>query len=104
MKIGGRVLGPNMSRFLQSRMAQQVIDEGNRDVPGVARVVSLLADPKGLANCALAALKWCDDAVDLVRGAAEPNEWRNADAEAIAAEINRRVAAQRQAGKARVGA
>lgn len=53
--------------------------------------IAFLAEPGKIAKTAKGASEWVKLAIQLVRDAAEPNPWKNADDEAIAGEILRKL-------------
>lgn len=85
-------VGPNMRKLAVHKMALDAVPAGG----GFADAVKFLSSTNAIADSAKAATEWARLAVLAVRGAADPNPWRDADDEAIAAEILRQVAAKRR--------
>lgn len=88
MRIGDRKLGPQMTRFVVSRMSVDALNGTGR---GIVAVVEFLQKPGSLADSARRSLEWCDQAIHSLRGAQEPNPFKTADEETIAAEVNRKL-------------
>lgn len=66
-------------------MSRHAIPDGG----GLADGIRFLSDPQRIKDAARAADLWVQDAIRAVREAEDPNPWRDADDEAIAAEILR---------------
>lgn len=79
--------GPNVRKLISAKMAKDAVPSGG----GVADALLFLSNPKAIASSAQAATAWVEAAILAVRQAAEPNPWKNADNEAIAGEILRRM-------------
>lgn len=69
-----------LAKLACRRMAREAIPDGGDLAAGVA----FLLDSKRMAATAKAASEWAKQAVQVVRGAAEPNPYKSADDEAIA--------------------
>jgi hypothetical protein len=79
--------GPNVKRLIVAKMSRDAIPAGG----GVADGIKFLSDPTAVLAGARVATQWVEEAIRLVREAADPNPWRQADDEAIAAEVLRRL-------------
>lgn len=79
--------GPNMRRLLAARMSRLAIPDGGGFVDGLA----FFFDKDKRRQVIIDAENWVTAAIFIVRTAPEPNPWREADSEAIAGEILRRV-------------
>lgn len=86
-----------MNRLAILRFAMLAIPDGS----GIAGAYKVLSKPGEVARLTKEACAWAREAVDLVRTAADPNPWRDATDEDIAAEVVRqaeaRLAEQRKA-------
>lgn len=77
----------NMRRLAVHKMSIDAVPKGG----GVADAVRFLMDKEAMLTAARNAEAWAKAAVQAVRDASAPNPWRNADDEAIAGEILRRL-------------
>lgn len=82
----------NKLRLAIQKMSTDAIPAGG----GFADGAAFLADSRKMRDGFGAALAWTQEAIALVRSAAEPNPWKDADDETIAAEILNRVAKRRE--------
>ena len=64
--------------------------DGSRE--GFAGALKMLSSSEAIRNSAVTAKEWCADTIAAVRGAADPNPWRNATDDEIADEILRQLA------------
>lgn len=80
-------MGPNVKKLVIYKVSRDAIPDGG----GVAAGIAFLSDKKMIADGFRNATEWVDNAIAVVRLAAEPNPWKNADDESIAEEILRRV-------------
>lgn len=83
-------LGPNMKRLIIHKVSVDAIPQGG----GLGAGIGFLTSRGALMNGFRSAAEWCRSAVKAVRSAAEPNRWKEATDEEIAAEILRRLAAR----------
>jgi len=81
-----------MRELLAHKMAMDAVPPG----AGPREAIAFLTSPGRLEASAREATKWVHAAIAAVRDAADPNPWRNADNEAIAAEVLRLIAAKRR--------
>lgn len=87
MSEGKRSLGPNLKKFIFLKMAKDAIPDGG----GLAAGIGFLITPGKMGAGFRMATEWCDAAIQAVRGAGEPNPWRNSTEEEIAAELVRMI-------------
>lgn len=80
-------LGPNVRRLLAHKMAIDAIPAGG----GFAAGMKFLSSKESVVSGVKAATAWVEQAIQAVRGAADPNPWKDAQDEEIAGEILRRV-------------
>lgn len=80
MNDGKRILGPNFKKFVLHKMSKDAIPDGG----GLAAGVEFLSTPGRIGEGFRAAVEWCDAAVKAVRGAGNPNPWRESSEEEIA--------------------
>jgi hypothetical protein len=86
--------GPNVMRLIAHKMSI-MIPSGTKD--GLAAGIAALSKPGNIAAVAREATAWVAQAIALVRQAAPPNPWKDADDEAIADEILRQVEQRKKA-------
>lgn len=79
------MIGPHVRRLWAHKMSVGAIPKGG----GIADGIRFLSDPAALGKSAREATQWVAAAIQAVREAGDPNPWREADDEAIAAEILR---------------
>lgn len=84
--------GPNMLRLAAHKMALDAIPAGG----GLADGTRFLTTEGAIGKSAKAAAEWVRDAIAAIRAATDPNPWRDADDEAIAAEILRQIHARKR--------
>lgn len=77
--------GPNVKQLIVRRMSQSAIPKGG----GLKDAIDFLSSPERMLAGALAATEFVREAIEVIRSADEPNQWRNADDETIAAAILR---------------
>jgi hypothetical protein len=77
------MIGPNVRRLIAHKMSLDAIPAGG----GVADGLAFLTDKRKLTEGAERATKWVEGAIQLLRNAAEPNPWKEADDETIAAHL-----------------
>ncbi len=82
-------MGPNVKRLIAAKMARDAIPPGGC----LTDALRFIIDKDRLVTGARAATEFVEEAIKAVRMAAEPNQWKNADDEAIAGEILRRMEA-----------
>jgi enoyl reductase-like protein len=63
----------------------------------LAAGIEFLSTPGRIAQGFLSAAEWCEQAIELIRSAVEPNPWKNATEEEIAAELLRRIEERKRA-------
>ena len=82
-----------MKRLAVHKMSIDMVPPGSGGSLGesVARVVRQVQDRERFTSLARDAEQWAWKAVEAVRNAAEPNPWRNASDEEIAAELVRQI-------------
>lgn len=85
-------IGPNVRKLWATKIANAAIPAGG----GLADGVKFLSDKKALVSGAKAAADWTKNAIAAIRNAGEPNPWKDADDEAIAGEILRRLDARKK--------
>jgi hypothetical protein len=83
----GMTLTPAIKKLICHKASLIMVPPGG----GVQAVVDGLLQPGRMVEAMKEAAAWTIEAIGVVRTAAEPNPWRTADDEAIAAEIMRRV-------------
>lgn len=84
--------GPNVRRLICEKMAKDAVPD--KDSFEVA--LSFLTNPTGITDGAKLATGWVNAAIWAVRNAVEPNPWKDADDETIAAEILKVIEARRK--------
>ncbi|HWF06206.1 MAG TPA: hypothetical protein VHA06_21135 [Candidatus Angelobacter sp.] len=84
-------LGPNVKSLILRKMSIDAIPKGG----GFADALAFLTTEGAMAAGFKAAREWTETAIRVLRLAAEPNPWKDADDETIAAEILQRIEAQR---------
>lgn len=82
--------GPNVNKLIASKMSRDAIPPGG----GFADGIKFLSSKQAIVAGAKRATEWVDAAIRAVREAAEPNPWKNATDEEIAAEILRGIEAR----------
>ena len=80
-------IGPNVRRLWAMKMAKDAIPIGG----GFEDGIRFLSNKELVADGARRASDWVKAALKAVREAADPNPWRDADDEIIAAELVRRI-------------
>lgn len=80
-------MGPNVRRLLAHKMSLDAIPAGGGFADGIEFFLNREKRQRIMAD----AENWVTGAILAVRGAAEPNPWREADNEAIAGEILRQI-------------
>ena len=84
-------MGPNVKKLISQRMAVIAIPSGG----GLADGIKFLSSKESIVSGAKEAVKWVADAISAIRGAGEPNPWKAATDEEIAAEVLRKIAAKK---------
>lgn len=86
-------MGPNMKKLVAHKISLDAFPPGTGGDfhENLMRGIDFIRDPKGFVASVKPAQDWAKAAVQAVRNAAEPNEWKTADDEAIAGEILKRV-------------
>ena len=84
-------MGPNVKKLVIYKISRDAIPDGG----GVAAGIGFLSDKNRVADGVRKATKWVDAAIAAVKLAAEPNPWKDADEEAIAGEILRKIEDER---------
>lgn len=80
-------IGPNVRRLIAHKMSLDAIPKGG----GFADGLNFLSDRSKITEGARRATDWVQLAIKTLRQAAEPNPWKDADDETIAAEFLKRV-------------
>jgi hypothetical protein len=84
---GAEKITPNVKRLIIHKMSVDAVPAGG----GLATALDYMMKPGGLANGLKEARTWVMNAINAVRGASEPNPWKDADDETIATELMRKV-------------
>lgn len=79
--------GPNVKRLIVHKMSVDAVPNNG----GPADAIRFLTTPGAVTQSAKAASAWVEEAIRVVRLAAEPNPWKQADDEAIAGELLRQI-------------
>ena len=77
-------------------MAIDVIPKGGGFADGIKFFTTPAALPAGWQT----AMTWCNETIQVVRGAAEPNPWKSASEEEIAGELLRQIEARKAVQRA----
>lgn len=85
MSIG---IGPNVRRLIARKMSLDAIPNGG----GFAAGLEFLASKENIKQVASAAAAWVRVACQVVRGAAEPNPWKESTDEEIAGYLLDKIA------------
>ena len=80
-------LTPNVKRLIILRISREAIPDGGGIVDGL----NFFADNEKRKSILATSAIWVKQAIELVRGGAEPNPWKNASDEEIATEILHRA-------------
>lgn len=89
------IQGPNVKRLISQKMAADAVPAGG----GLASAIKFLSSKESIVAGARAATKWVEEAIQIVRLAAEPNPWKTANDEEIAAELLRGIAARKRGAR-----
>lgn len=81
------VIRSNVQKLIAHKMSLDAIPKGG----GFADGVKFLMDKERIVASSKAASEWVQTAIHLIRTAAEPNPWKDADDEAIAGELLRQI-------------
>ena len=84
-------IGPNLKKLIILKVSRDAIPKGGNFIDGVR----FLQTPGAMADGWKAATAWAQEAIRVVRLAAEPNPWKDADDETIAKEVLRQVEAKK---------
>ena len=87
------ILGPNVKRWIIRKMSMDAVPDGG----GIAAALEFLKDKDRTTSGFRAATSWVENRIKAVRDAAEPNKWKHATDEEIAAEVIRLVEAKENA-------
>jgi hypothetical protein len=79
--------GPNVKKLIAMKVARDAIPNDGGFMDGI----KFLLDKEKISTTATRATEWVKRAIQAVRDAKEPNPWKSADDEAIAAEILRQI-------------
>lgn len=85
--------GPNVKKLIAHKISLDAIQAGG----GLADGIAFLTDPKRIVEVAKMATVWVNQAIAVVRTAAEPNPWKTASDEEIAAELLSKIKAKQAA-------
>lgn len=88
-------LGPNCKRLMILKMSGDAIPAGG----GLADGIEFFMNPDKRRAIMKDAALFVVDAIKVIRGAGDPNPWRNADDETVAGEILRRMEERRVGSK-----
>ena len=77
------------TKGLVGLMVYKMAVDGSRE--GFSGAIRLLSSKESIRDGAIAAKKWCTEAIAAVRNADDPNPWRNSTDDEIADEILRQV-------------
>jgi len=80
-------LEPNLNKLISRKIAKDAIADGS----GVQAGMDFLTDPAQLTESFKKAVKWARGAIRAIREADDPNPWRKANDDTIAAEILKRI-------------
>jgi len=84
-----KTIGPNLLNLITRKVSADAIPAGCGN--GLAAGVKFLSDKEAIRAGFRKAEQWARDAVQAVRQAAEPNPWKNASDDEIAAEVLRQL-------------
>jgi hypothetical protein len=82
--------GPNVQKLITKKLAYDTYPRGNT-IEDVVKAVQFLGDSAAFTKAALKAQEWVAASLVAVRAASEPNPWKAASDEEIAAEILRTI-------------
>jgi hypothetical protein len=85
-------IGPNLLKLILRKVSADAIPAGCTN--GLAAGVKFLSNKDAIRTAFRTAERWVRGAVQLVREAAEPNPWKNASDEEIAAELMKQFEAR----------
>jgi hypothetical protein len=91
------LLTPNVKRLIILRLSREAIPDGGGLIDGLL----FFSDPDKRKKNLDDSARWVKQAIEAVRGGAEPNPWKNASDEVIAGEILQRSADRAGDGAAR---
>jgi len=80
-------MGPNVKKLIAMKIVRVAIPAKGTFADGL----KFLTDPEKIKQTAKQATEFVKAAIQDVRNAGEPNSWKNADDETIAAEILRKI-------------
>jgi len=78
----------NFKKLIAHKMSVDAVPPGG----GLKSALDFLMNPAALAASSKAAKEWVTEAIAVIRQAAEPHPWNNADDESIAGELLRLIA------------
>jgi hypothetical protein len=84
--------GPNVKKLIVAKMSTDAVPKGG----GLQDAINFLSTKESIIAGARKATEWVEAAILAVRAAAEPNPWKDASDEDIAAEILKGVEARRK--------
>lgn len=84
--------GPNVTKLICHKMSVDAIPSGG----GFGDGIKFLMNPDRVVSTAKSATEWVNQAIGLIRTAADQNPWKNADDEAIAGELLSQIKAKQQ--------
>jgi hypothetical protein len=88
-----RPIGQNMKRLIIEKMSVDAVPAGG----GLGAALAFITEPGELTKGWREATAWVDQAIAVIRTAAEPNPWRDASEEEIAAHLLEKIAARKKA-------
>lgn len=86
-------MGPSVKKLVIAKASKDAIPSGG----GLPDAIAFLTDPKAMTQGLRRAIEWVNVAIRAVREANEPNPWKNATDEEIAAEILKQIENKRKA-------
>lgn len=84
--------GPNVKKLIVHKMSLAAVPAAG----GIGDALNFLKDPERIMSAARDATAWVEAAILAVRMAEDPNPWKTASDEAIAAEILHQIEAKKR--------
>lgn len=85
--LNKKKLGPNVKQLIIMRMSNEAVPRGG----GLNDALNFLSSRESIMRGMREATDWVQEAIELVRNAADPNPLKNASNETIAGELLRRI-------------
>lgn len=79
--------GQNVKKLIIYKMSHDAISSGG----GIGDGIKFLSSPEAMLEAARTATAWVSNSLDAVRQSPEPNKWKTASDDEIAAEILSRI-------------